>query len=363
MSSDIFTLTKQLIEIPSEQSRSEELFRIVSFVKEYFYGTDFVIREHECNSVPSIVVSNTDSKSFDVVLSGHLDVVPADRSQYIAQEDDMYIYGRGAYDMKSGVAIMMHVLRHLQRTDMSVALMLTTDEETGGFNGTKYLLEHAGYSARVAVIPDGGYKESQIALKEKGIAQIRVSTAGVGAHGSRPWEGDNAIESLMRAITSIQIELEKEKTDDVAHWYTTNTLSTISGGNARNSVPDAAEATFDIRYTESTDIHSLLQRVTDVGDQCGAAVSVLFQEPCVCVSADNVYVRQYIDAMTTCDVVPVLSHDYGASDARFFAAKQIPVILSQPFGDEMHGPHERVNKQSMSVYMSTLNSFLQHFQV
>ncbi len=347
-----------MIEIPSEQSKKEELFLIISFVKEYFANTNVVIREYECNGFPSIVISNKETKEFDIILSGHLDVVPADVSQYTVEETDEYICGRGAYDMKSGVAVMMSVLKHFTRDDISVALMLTTDEETGGFYGTKYLVEEIGYRARVVIIPDGGYKESQMALKEKGILQLKLSTTGISAHGSRPWQGDNAIESLMRSIAIVQTELDKEKTNDAQYWYTTGTLSTISGGNAKNSVPDSAFATFDIRYTETFSVEQFVSIVQNQVSVHKTKVEVLLCEPCVFVSSDDTYVRQYVHAATSCGVDIVFSHDYGASDARFFAAKYIPVILSQPSGEGMHGSDEKVFKESLRLYKDILMVFI-----
>lgn len=356
-------LTKQLISIPSAHPSLDQLVHIVSFVGEYFSDTQFYIREYVDGGFPSIVISNKDTKDFDIIFSGHLDVVPADNNQFKPHEDENYIFGRGAYDMKSGVAVMMHILKNFKRTDISIALMLTTDEEIGGFHGTKYLLETQGYNARVALIPDGGYKESQIALEEKGILQLKISTVGMSAHGSRPWQGDNAIEKLMKAISIVQEELEKEKTDDKEYRYTTGILSTITGGTVNNSVPESASATFDIRYTETFLVENFISTIKNNIASCNSTVDVLMCEPCVSVSQDNYYVSQYVQAAQSCGVRLCFSHDYGASDARFFSAKGIPVILSQPSGDGMHSEFERVRIESIKMYKHIVQNFIDNFVV
>jgi succinyl-diaminopimelate desuccinylase len=357
----------QLISIVSTHERANNagLFEVVEYVESLFvHHSDVYITRYEYNGYPSVVISNTRDTEVDIIFSGHLDVVDGPAELFIPRVDDDWLYGRGAMDMKSGVAAMISVFMQYAATGPKMALLLTTDEEIGGFNGTKELLDTAGYRAAVAIVPDGGYHHAHIANKEKGIMRAHITATGVSAHASRPWQGANAIHNLISALIDIEIlQTSFQQQALELDWYTTFNLSQIRGGEAMNSVPSLAVADYDIRYIESDTPEQLtnaLQSICSRHDEVALTISVI--APNVYVDPNNSYIQQYRTAIKAVGEKSELTKDFGASDARFFAEHNIPVILSQPYGLDWHSDNERVSIHSLDTFEKILSYFVTHIK-
>lgn len=156
-----------------------------------------------------------------LVLHGHLDVVPAEASDwssdpFAAEIVDEYVVGRGAVDMKDFDAILLAVVRERQRSGRlparPITLVFTADEEAGGRLGAHWLVEAhpewfegcteavgevGGFSTEV-----GGHRLYLIESGEKGIAWLRLTAQGTAGHGSMR-NDDNAITHLARALVTI----------------------------------------------------------------------------------------------------------------------------------------------------------------
>ncbi|HEY4535982.1 MAG TPA: M20/M25/M40 family metallo-hydrolase [Enteractinococcus sp.] len=156
-----------------------------------------------------------------LILHGHLDVVPADASEwsvdpFAAEVIDDVIYGRGAADMKGMDAIMLTALEHLYATGQQprrdIILAFFGDEEAGGVYGSDWLVTHrpelfegaseaisevGGFSATVA-----GKRAYFLQTAEKGIAWLNLTAKGTPGHGSSR-HADNAVTKMAEAITAI----------------------------------------------------------------------------------------------------------------------------------------------------------------
>jgi acetylornithine deacetylase/succinyl-diaminopimelate desuccinylase-like protein len=161
-------------------------------------------------------------------------------------------------------------------------------------HGVKVLLEQ-GYCAQVVIIPDGGLAVHRIVQKEKGIIWIRLEAQGAAAHGSRPWEGINAIERLMEALRNIKTLFADPHTnhpDD--HWVPTINIGHIEGGQSVNKVPSNAAATCDIRYTEQTNPNGLLEDIRALLPS-HVTMEVRFFEPMTNVDLTHPLVTTFFD--------------------------------------------------------------------
>lgn len=156
-----------------------------------------------------------------LVVHGHLDVVPAQASDwsvdpFAAEIVDDYVVGRGAVDMKDFDAILLAVVRERQRAGRiparPILLVFTADEEAGGQLGAHWLVaEHPEWfeGCTEAVGEVGGFS-TEVAGKrlyllesgEKGIAWLRLTATGTAGHGSMA-NPDNAITHLARALVRI----------------------------------------------------------------------------------------------------------------------------------------------------------------
>jgi len=167
-------------------------------------------------------VSGTDSSAPALVVHGHLDVVPAEASDwevdpFAAEVIDDVLYGRGAVDMKDADAMILSAVRHWHRTGQrprrDIVLAFFADEEAGGKYGAHYLVDnHAELfeGATEAIGEVGGFSytlPNQLRLylveaAEKGIAWMKVTGRGRAGHGSMITD-QNAVTILAEAVARI----------------------------------------------------------------------------------------------------------------------------------------------------------------
>jgi len=184
--------------------------------------------------------------------SGHLDTVPFDKSLWIRDPlagvvEYGKVFGRGASDMKSGVAAMVVAsLRLATLTDRSADIMmiLSADQETGD-NGTGFLVKHNGIPGRVGALILGEPSANYPMIGHKGMLWMKAVTQGVSAHASMPDKGENAIYKAARAVTRLE-DFTFDVTDPLMGSSTIN-IGTIEGGTALNMVPDRSVIGIDVR--------------------------------------------------------------------------------------------------------------------
>ena len=152
-----------------------------------------------------------------VHLNGHFDVVPAGdgwtRDPFGGAVEGGRIYGRGACDMKAGIAAALFALEAIRRAGVtlagSVEISGTVDEESGGFAGMAWLAEHGRISASrtdYVIIPEPLYVD-RICVGHRGVYWFEVLTRGRIAHGSMPFLGTSAIDHMGVVLDRIQREL------------------------------------------------------------------------------------------------------------------------------------------------------------
>ncbi|HLD20875.1 MAG TPA: M20/M25/M40 family metallo-hydrolase [Patescibacteria group bacterium] len=352
---ELLQTTKELIAFQTTEDRPGQLQICADYIENFFSGTGLTVQRFEHEGIPSVVVTKG-TKTPMVFLSGHFDVVPGDPEQFVPSIEGEKLFGRGAMDMKSGDAAMMHLMRDLATTDHSIGLMLTGDEEVGGFNGTEKLLK-AGYVSKVAIIPDGGEAAHQVMKGQKGIFRVTLTAHGVNAHGSTPWLGENAINRLVRILPLIEAQFLDLAEHPADHWVTTLNVGRIQGGVATNQVPDIATAHLDIRFPQSDSpeqIEAHIRAILPGGVE--AAFSLL--GPPVDVSMNHPLARPFLDAIRTCGREPQWGVDHGGSDGRFFAEHGTLVLISQPDGGNLHAPGEWVHIPSIKFYYDVLKSYV-----
>lgn len=347
--------TKHLMTFQTTQDQPAELRACADFIEDFFAHTKLKIERFEQNGVHSLVVTKG-TKTPKVFLNGHFDVVPGTQEQFTPYIKKDRLYGRGALDMKSGDAIFMHLMRELEDTPQDVGLMLTGDEEVGGWNGVGHLMTQ-GYSSEVVIIPDGGEAVHKIISKEKGILRIRLIAHGVCAHSSLLWQGTNAIERLLKTIPHILNQFLPISEHEKNHWHSTINLGMCAGGAAVNQVPDFAQAVFDIRFVEEDTPEEIIARIRRVlPKECEIEPEIL--APLVIVPCEHPLVTPFVTALNTHGRNAEFVLDPGASDGRFFVEKGIPMLMSQPDGANLHAPNEWVHIPSMELYYNVVKEYL-----
>lgn len=188
-----------------------------------------------------------------LVYSGHLDTVPLGKVKW---EHDPFsgavvenkVFGRGATDMKGGVAAMVLALKYLDQAGVKLNGKLqfvgTAGEEVDGF-GAKKVVEKGQIDKATALVisePSG----NQLFHAHKGCLWLEITLYGKTAHGSMPDKGINAILTMNELINQLHT-YQFEYTPHSVLGHPTLNIGTIEGGVKTNVVPDQCKMTVDIR--------------------------------------------------------------------------------------------------------------------
>src|SRR5258708_5099020 len=182
MNNTILSLTKQLIRIPSTADNPAALDDILSLALSHL--SDWSIERFEHQGVKSALIykANTRPSQFKVILNGHLDIVPGLKQRYNPTVIGNKLLGVGALDMKASVACLITVFREVvDLVPYPLGLQLVTDEEIGGFHGTKYQIEQ-GVKADFVIAAEP--TNFNIVHQAKGILQMKITAHGKTAHGA-----------------------------------------------------------------------------------------------------------------------------------------------------------------------------------
>ncbi len=353
---ELINLTLKLIGFPTTKENAKARRDIIDFVKKNLSKERVFLKEYNHNNFPSLVINLKKEKNPDIFLVGHLDVVSAKKSDFQGKIRGGRIYGRGAGDMKAACVVMIDVLKYFsqQKNKPSLGLILTTDEEIGGFNGVKYLLNQRKYKSKLAIIPDGGKNLSTIVFQEKGLFHIEVSVKGKAAHAARPFWGDNAIDKLIDIYLKLKNIIPDLKE---GQWDNSMNLSRISGGEAINQVPDKAQMHLDIRFIDKKNGERIVRRIKKI-----TSFKILAQGSAFFQDKNNFYVKLYqkIAESIMGKKISFIGSE-GASDARFFCEKNIPAIITKINCRNIHADNEWVDIKEMLLLRKILISFLNKF--
>lgn len=357
-------ITSDLIRFKTEKGNTEEFKKAYAYIESLLPQDMFSFEYVEHQGVISQIIffKNHDWKQAKLLLNGHMDVIPAEASQYEPYIQDNKLYGRGAVDMKSGLAMMILALKTVaeEGKQPSVALLITGDEEIGGENGAGFICEQYQFSPEFVLVADGPRVDAmEITNREKGLVWLEVTAEGVAAHGSRPWLGNNAIERLIDAIATIKQTLS---ITNEPGWHTTLSVTGISTSNTTyNKIPDDAHAVLDIRFTEShgtnpQQIIELLQK------QLPSTIRIhaLATSSPVYTPENNVHLQRLQQVMNavTGGTIPIGYSD-AAHDAGFFAGKGLSTALIGPVGGNWHGKDEWVDVKSATQLVDVLVQYIE----
>ena len=353
----LVALTRDLILIPSDESRPDDIERCFDFIVNHVESIDNLeIKKHYHCNIPSLVVLPKNINHPKVLLCGHLDVIShSDSHSYRSHLTDGKIIGPGSADMKGPLAILLEVFRnlHMQHDNLPLGLAITSDEERGGNSGMRYLIDEVGLRCDVAMIPDGG-SLNEITVEEKGILHLKIQSNGHAAHAARPWLGNNPLERLVEAAVCLRDSFNSLKKGK-DHWHPTCALTIIKTLNQTvNRIPSEAEGTLDIRFPAPYSVNEMLNHVRSLLGKEINTHKIMSAEPTLLVP-DPLYlsVSEEITGKTTKQ-----EKEDGGSDARFIGRLNIPVIVSRPIVGELHSTDEWIDINSMETFYQIYELYL-----
>ena len=297
---EIVDFTSALVRIPTVNPPGEAYADCARLIGERLAAGGFDVEYHAAEGRPEHTTSHPRINVVglrrgrhlrpNVHLNGHFDVVPAGAGWTLdpfgGLVKDGRIYGRGACDMKAGIAAAVYAAEAIRRAgialDGSIEISGTVDEESGGYAGVAWLAERRRLSADrndYVIIPEP-LNVDRICIGHRGVYWFEVTTHGRIGHGSMPFLGVSAIEHMGVVLERVRAELipalaarttEVPVVPDGARHATLN-INGISGGQEVDGiqtpcVADLCRAVFDRRFlleegfdATKSEIEALLER-------------------------------------------------------------------------------------------------------
>lgn len=294
-----------------------------------------------------------------MIWNGHVDVVPGNPSQFEPFIEGDFLYGRGTADMKAGVAAMMQAFYELSKEPENltkkIQLHIVTDEETDG-ETSKFLVDQ-GYTGDFVIC--GEPTHLKIGLQAKGIIQFDVIIKGKSSHGSRPWEGKNAIEQAFLFDQQLRT-LSFLTASNEFYDYPSLNLAKIQAGERYNVVPDECIVSYDLRFVPGQDMQSIIIELKKLVEKYpNSELTIQTTAPAVTTEAINPYIERIAHVTSQFIGNPALLFgQHGAADARFYAETGAGAIEFGPSGGDWHGEKEYVSISSTETFRNILVSLV-----
>lgn len=351
---DELALAERLIAF--DTSRPEGIRAAVSFIVEWLDATGIEHHEVELDGLPS-VIATAGAGDRTIMWSSHVDVVPGAPEQFTAREAGGRLYGRGAYDMKGALAVMLAALADVAGSPqiapgVRTQLVIVPDEESAARSHDEKAtarLADAGYVGEFVVV--GEPTDLHVGVQAKGAVVLQLDVRGRSAHGSTPWLGENAVfRAVDLARQAAELPFTRERSPLFAAGPTVN-LGRMAGGDAVNRVPDHAVAYLDIRYLPGQDPAEIAAQVRGLGAEVTQVYHV--------AAADLDPAEAHVAALRAAagGSSRAVGRD-GASDAAVFLSRGVPAVEFGPVGAGHHGPEEYVEIASLRAYRQALTGFL-----
>jgi acetylornithine deacetylase len=254
---------------------------LADFICDYLERPGVRITRHSTSDgakLNLIAAAGPEDKGRGLVLSGHMDTVPAESDGWksdpftLTRRDGCYI-ARGAADMKGFLALAMNRLASadIPRLRHQLALLFTHDEETGTLGAHRLADEPNAIPPLPRATIIGEPTSLRILRMHKGHLRLRLSVTGVPAHSGLPHLGVNAVEAAGRAIVALselRQTLERERPPNAEHFaevpYVTLNVARIAGGGAINVVPGDCVLDLGVRLLPGMAADEMTERIKGV---------------------------------------------------------------------------------------------------
>ena len=356
---DAADLTAALIRCPSV---TPEEGGALTLLERELTAAGFTCTRVDRNGIPNLFArwgEKGAARSFG--FNGHTDVVPPGdpaswtHPPFSGHEQDGWIWGRGATDMKSGVAAFVAAAIGLVREappDGALILTITGDEEGAGRDGTRALLDWMaanGEAMSVCLVGEPSNPDrmgEMIKIGRRGSITVHIVAKGLQGHAAYPHRVRNPLHALVRLLNDL---VTTPLDQGSAHFDPSGLqVTTIDCGNpASNVVPEKARATLNIRFNDLHSAASLEAMIRAKAEALSAETGVAFTLE-TDVSGDSFLTEPgpFVDLVAgivreETGLDPVLSTSGGTSDARF-VKDHCPVLEFGLVGHFMHQVDERV---------------------
>lgn len=377
MTEPVIALTTALI---AEKSISPDDKNCQKIIIERLKKVGFTIEEINIGQTKNLWAFHGDRKSKTLMFAGHTDVVPAgDETKWLYPpftptiDENGVLYGRGAADMKSGVAAMVCAVEDFIKNnpdhDGCVAFLLTSDEEADATDGTVKVVDllmnrHERVDYCIVGEPSSDtLLGDQIKNGRRGSLTANLVVHGVQGHVAYPHLADNPVHRFAPALN----ELVNTTWDEGNEYFpqTTMQVANINGGTgAENVIPGDLSVQFNFRYSSELTDTQIKERVEQILQKYNLKYTLnwrLSGHPFLTPQGEltNAATNAIKDIM---GINTNLSTSGGTSDGRFIAKMGCQVIELGVINKTIHKVNENANCQDIinltAIYKRILKTLL-----
>lgn len=348
---DLLALTAELVDIASESHAEAAL---ADRVQAELAAVPWLATERLGDNV---VARTVHARPLRLALAGHLDTVPANGNA-AARLDGDTVWGLGASDMKSGLAVMLELARTVAAPAVDVTYIFYAAEEVAAVhNGLAHLFRERPDLVACDAAILGEPTDAVLEAGCQGTMRVEINLTGERAHSARPWMGRNALHRLGHLLTVVEGASGRESSIDGCSYREALQAVAAASGVAANVVPDRASVTLNHRFapdrTEAeaeAHLRSLLAPVLEDGD----TFDVVDAAPAAAPGLDHPLLRALVDR----NRLPVRAK-LGWTDVARFAGRGIPAANLGP-GDPLlaHTADERVGRAAIETTFSLLRDLI-----
>jgi len=330
LTTDVVTLTRQLVDIESVSRHEKEIADAVEAALAAYDHLTLTRRGHT-------IVARTDlGRPERVVLAGHLDTVPVN-ANLPSRDDGTFLHGLGTCDMKSGDAVILKLAADLAEPNRDLTFVLYEAEEIEAV--------HNGLGKLAASDPDLLAADFAILMEPsnagveagcQGTMRVEIRTTGERAHSARSWMGSNAIHKAGEVLRRLEAYEARTPVIDGLTYHEGLNAVFVAGGVAGNVVPDECVVTVNYRFApDRTEVEAekFLREFFD-----GYDITVVDTAPGALPGLDRPAARAFLEA-----VGGAPNPKFGWTDVARFTVLGIPAVNFGP-GDPLfaHKQDERV---------------------
>ena len=270
----VVDLLQKVIQIESTNPPGNEI-DLARWLADYFAkaGIDAQVLEYEERRANLVARIRGSGGRPALVFSAHMDTVPVGEVPWMFPPfsgtlHEGKVYGRGAADMKGGLAALAEAATILAKSEIPLRgdlIIAFTYDETHGLEGARLLVE-GGYLDGAGAVLVAEPSSLDVFIAEKGALWLKCRAEGKTAHTSMPHLGRNAILEMVHFLHHLEHHLDFGDVHHPLLGSPTFTVGTIRGGVTINVVPDACEVQLDIRLVPGVDHRQVVQQVQDLGE-------------------------------------------------------------------------------------------------
>jgi len=354
---------KRIMSINSYTKNKDGVDSVGTIMAKWLEELNFQLNSYSRELIGNhLLFSSKKKDGIKILLLGHNDTVFPPNTFEEVIEDEEWIYGPGACDMKGGNIVALQALRNiysLNKEIYNVDFLLVSDEESGS-DDSKLVTSSIAKNYDLCFVFEAAGENMEVVTQRKGVGTFTIHIEGKAAHAGNHY--DKGIDANLEASFKLQ-ELVKLTNLELE---TTVNVGKISGGIGANTISPKCEMTLEIRYTSNDEKQRVLNSIDKIVNKSyvKGTISTLTGAIQRDVMQENSKQLELIDKIEKITNTKLLKEKRGGvSDANVVSACGVTTLDGfGPFGDGDHTIKERALKSSFQTRIDLMTKILAHFQ-